>query len=274
VTTTRTWLAAALALAVGVALGALLRNGAGPRERPVASAARAAPEAATELYALRAELAAERLEREALEAEVAALRDSAEAAPAPAEPAPSGRAPALEDPTAAAIERDDRLSFDENALVERGISAREAADLRASYEELEMARLYLRDSAAREGWLRTPRFRRAVENQRVAFREDVGDRAFDLALFAAGRNNRIVVSGVLEGSPALGAGIESGDMIVRYDERPIFGHRDMVRATRQGRAGSSVPVDVLRKGELHRYYVARGPLGVRIVAVRRPPDTP
>ncbi len=90
-TATRSWLMAALALAVGVALGALLRNGAGPQRRPVAAAARSVPETATELNALRAELAAERRARDALEAEVAALREGVEDAPAPAEPGLSGR---------------------------------------------------------------------------------------------------------------------------------------------------------------------------------------
>ena len=291
-TTTRTWLTAALAMAIGVALGALPRDDAGPQQMPAVAAARGAPEAGTELNALRAELAAERLERMALEVEIASLREGVEDTRTPAEPGPSWDGWAPDRPAAAApgpeggilvdeftyYPRGDpkRLRgphwFDERALIELGVSSQEAAELRARFADAEMAKLYLRDSAARGGWIRTPRYRRAVEAHRAAFREEVGDRDYDLALYAAGRKNRVAISHVIDASPARDAGIERGDVIVRYDDRPIFRMNELVGATRRGRAGSSVAVDVLRDGEQRRYYMARGPLGVGLTSVRRAPE--
>jgi S1-C subfamily serine protease len=77
---------------------------------------------------------------------------------------------------------------------------------------------------------------------------------------------------VLASSPAAAAGIEPGDVILRYDDVPVFAPYELKEATSDGRAGSTVAVDVWRQGERERVYLPRGPLGVQLLPTRRPPS--
>jgi S1-C subfamily serine protease len=97
-------------------------------------------------------------------------------------------------------------------------------------------------------------------------RDEIGDDNYDLLLFATGMNNRVIVSNVLRASPAMEAGILPGDVLVRYDGRRIFNRFELKLATTEGKAGSTVALDLERAGELVRIYAPRGPLGVTMQA--------
>jgi hypothetical protein len=268
-----------------------------PPDRPSAAPAPAAPEAGdvgragsleAEIAALRAALDDERGLRGALEMEIEMLRQEiVREAPAAAElpPAPAGAGKPEAEGTMAAREGTLEAKaaapahgaparaewFDEAALVGRGIDERHAAWLHERFEELQMDELYLRDEAAREGWLGRPRYHKRVQDLRGSSREELGDDDYDLLIYASGRNNRVLLSDVLQNSPAAAAGIEPGDLLVRYDDRAVFNTRDLLSATTQGAAGSTVAVDLVRNGEPLRVYVRRGPLGARIQPIRRFP---
>jgi S1-C subfamily serine protease len=162
--------------------------------------------------------------------------------------------------------------FDEAALIEQGIDEHRAAWLHEHFEELQMEELYLRDEATRDGWIGTPRYRKQVRNLRGESRETLGDDDYDLLLYASSRNNRVLLSDILQNSPAAAAGIEPGDVLLRYDDQAIFEPRHLLTATTQGAAGSTVAVDLMRNGQSLRVYVRRGPLGARIHSVRRFPS--
>lgn len=159
-------------------------------------------------------------------------------------------------------------------FVEAGFSEVEARDLKRQMDELTMERLYLRDQAVREGWLGSQRYRDALRDlnaRQTATRDDLGDEAYDKYLYALGRPNRIVVSSVLSGSPADAAGMQDGDVIVRYDNQRMFSPSEIRRETSRGSAGAVVPVEVDRGGESVIVYLPRGPLGVQMSATSDKP---
>ena len=261
------------AMLVGYAVSGWLQRS--PPDSPVA-----APVSAAEIAALRAALDEERGLRGALELEIEMLRQEIvrEASPRLEPPLASAGAPEPEAAVAREGAPDAAASphgapardewFDEAALVAQGVDEHRAARLREHFETLQMDELYLRDDAAREGWLGKPRYHKQVQELRAEFREEIGDDDYDLLLYTSGRNNRVRLSNVLQNSPAAAAGIEPGDILVRYDGQAILDVRDLLSATTQGAAGSTVAVDLVRNGESLRLYVRRGPLGARIQPTR------
>jgi len=164
-----------------------------------------------------------------------------------------------------------RESFDEKALVELGVDPKEAVWLHERSDEFELAKLYLLDQATREGWLLKPRHRLAAQALERELRDDLGEEPYDRLLYAAGQNNRVSVRYVMKRSPGEDAGLQAGDVILRYGATRVFSSRDLMRATTQGEAGVSVPVELQRAGKHVRVYLPRGPIGVRLRAERLAP---
>jgi predicted metalloprotease with PDZ domain len=156
--------------------------------------------------------------------------------------------------------------FDEQALIEGGMDSVQASQLKAYFEQLEMERLYLRDQAAREGWDRA-RLRdefRQLDDKEESLRDQLGESAYDAYLYASGQSNRVAVTSVLASAPAGQAGIEAGDHILRYDNQRVYNWRDLRTATTSGEISDVVEVEVDRDGETLQFYLARGPLGIRM----------
>lgn len=163
--------------------------------------------------------------------------------------------------------------FDEQALLDSGMQASLAGELRGFFEQLEMERLYLRDRSAREGWERG-RLREEMallDDRETSLRERLGDKAYDAYLYASGQTNRVSVSSVLETAQAGQAGIRAGDYILSYDNQRIYNWRDLRTATTQGEITDSVEIEVERDGETLQFYLARGPLGIRMNSLRVAP---
>jgi hypothetical protein len=156
--------------------------------------------------------------------------------------------------------------FDEQALIEGGMDSVQASQLKAFFEQLEMERLYLRDQAAREGWDRA-RLRdefRQLDDKEESLRDQLGESAYDAYLYASGQSNRVAVTSVLASAQAGQAGIEAGDHILRYDNQRVYNWRDLRTATTSGDISDVVEVEVDRDGETLQFYLARGPLGIRM----------
>ncbi|MEM1287351.1 MAG: Do family serine endopeptidase, partial [Pseudomonadota bacterium] len=66
---------------------------------------------------------------------------------------------------------------------------------------------------------------------------------------ALDRPRGALVSHVTEGGPAEEAGIERGDVIVRFAGRPVDTYNDLPARVAQTAPGTEVPVDVIRRGE-------------------------
>jgi hypothetical protein len=162
----------------------------------------------------------------------------------------------------------------ERALAAAGLDASTAADIKLRHDTLAMNEMYLRDQATREQWVDTPRFAEemsAIDSQRTSIRDEIGDDAYDRYLFALGQTNRVRVDDVMAQSPAAQAGLQTGDMILRYGDTRVFGPDELVAQTRDGTAGESVRLEIMRNGQRLEVDVPRGPLGLRIAATQ---DTP
>lgn len=160
--------------------------------------------------------------------------------------------------------------FNVQALVDAGIDTSVAQQIKQDFEALEMEKLYLRDRASREGWLRSPRFfeetgKLNARNENI--RDQYGEDAYDAFLYATGSPNRVEVQSVLSSAPAGVAGIQAGDRILRYDNQRIYGGSELRDATAQGQAEEMVTVEVERDGQVLQFYLPRGPLGIRMSTI-------
>lgn len=261
------WAAAGVVL--GAAVVAALRREPAPTRAESAEMPVSAPNADVE--ALRGELAIQQTVAQSLQAEVAQLRGEVQELRARLDrEQPEGGAPGAD--AMAEPEHPARAWFDAPGLLELGVDPSHVAALRERFDAHQLDVLYLRDQAAREGWANRPRFANEVTSLRTSLRQELGDEDTDLMLWATGQFNRVELASVLTGSPAVAAGLQSGDVVVRYDDQRIFDGRELQQATRAGEAGELVAVDVDRDGQELRFYLPRGPLGVQLRPTRRPPE--
>jgi membrane-associated protease RseP (regulator of RpoE activity) len=292
----------ALAIAIGIAAVSMITSRRPAKQHHPATAARASPRAVAQpneraddsrqratlerqILMLTAKVADEAAKRqhledqvESLSAQVAALTSgsgenkSAQGAPAGVgASAPAMVAEPMPNPAAAAS-----ISAMERALVAAGVDVTTAADMKKRHDDLTMAEIYLRDQATREQWLDSPRFREeldAIQAQRTSVRDDIGDDAYDRYLFAQGQANRVRVDDVMLDSVAAEAGLQSGDIVLRYGDTRIFAPEELVNETRSGRAGESIRLEIIRNGARLEMQVPRGPLGLRIAASQSEPTS-
>ena len=118
----------------------------------------------------------------------------------------------------------------------------------------------------------TPRYRKELQSLQQGMRVELGDEDYDRVMFASGKNNRVAVDDVLQNSAGSAIGLRKGDIILRYDGQLMLSPQELRRATVRGSAEQTTAIDVLRGPETLRFYVPRGPLGVRIGNTRRQPE--
>lgn len=164
--------------------------------------------------------------------------------------------------------------FNEQALVDSGMSEIRATQLKSFFEQQELDRMYLRDQSIREGW---DRQRYVEEIQKLSEKADsflsqLDDTSYDAYLYASGQPNRVKVTNVLDSSQASTAGIQAGDHIISYDNKRIYNGFDLRSATTGGNINQSVPVAIERNGEVMELYLNRGPLGIRMNPVSVAPE--
>jgi len=168
----------------------------------------------------------------------------------------------------------ERPMFDVGRLVAVGVHPQDAEELLGAWEQFSLDRLYLVDQAVREGWLYKPRFQREVAGLEHRMLEDVGEEGWDRLLYGSGQPNRVIVRQVLEGSSADLAGLQPGDVIMRYNDRRVFKTEWLQSATARGRPGNVVRLEVFRGGEPITVDVERGPLGTLLRNAHVPPPMP
>jgi hypothetical protein len=160
--------------------------------------------------------------------------------------------------------------FNQQALIDAGMTESEAEQLKTHFEELELEKLYLRDQAIREGWSGGKRYRdelQKLEAKTEDIKQELGEDAYDAYLFAAGQPNRVTVQSVLSSSAAGNAGIVAGDQVIRYAGERIYNWRDLRDATTRGDLSETVPMEILRDDKPMELYVQRGPLGIRMDSI-------
>ncbi len=226
--------------------------------------------------ALRQRLDDEVRARRALEQRVSELvRQVATLESGSVDPAASGEtAAAGDDTTTQTSDRREAGWFNTQALIESGMDDMLAGELQSFYEQIEMDRLYLRDQSLREDWDRDA-YRSALdelEDRESELRQRLGEEGYDAYLYASGQPNRVAVTSVIASAPAGQVGIEAGDHILRYDNQRIYNWFELREATAGGNIGDTVAVEVDRDGQTLQFYLARGPLGIRMNTLSVAPD--
>lgn len=231
-----------------------------PQPQPAGDSAQQA-----QIDALRRELEQERTLRAALAAELVAQQTQRgepppEAPPTTAPDAP-GQAREVPDAETAEPRAQGRPWFDADSLLVRGMPPHEVERIQDYFGKSQMQQIELQHQAMREGWFKTKRYHNERRQIDADFRAKIGDEDYDVLLYASGKRNRVVVADVVDRSPGFRAGFEAGDVIIRYDDTRIFRGTEVQRLSSQGRIGESIPVEVLRNGEILRLYIDRGPMG-------------
>jgi len=274
-----------LALAIGVAIGVVIQNdpetpdltittsmrdtatvtgGQNAAKNPVAD--RTAAEIIELNQLLRNEISARLALEQKLEAlgeQVAALGSNLESIKG------TGSAEQVADDPESDVAGSDRDWFNEQALIDSGMDSRQASELKINFEQLELERLYLRDQSIRESWSRE-KFREAMQvlaGKEEELKNQLSESEYDAYLYATGQSNRVAVSSVLANAQAGTAGIMSGDYIIRYDNQRVYNWLDLREATAGGNASDIVALEVERDGNTIEFYLARGPLGIRMNSV-------
>jgi hypothetical protein len=164
--------------------------------------------------------------------------------------------------------------IDSAALIAAGFDQEEAVFLNERWGEQQMDLLYLQDQATREGWLGTPQYAQSVReliNGPGSMREEIGREAYDRFLYGSGQSNRVVINSVINRSPAQAIGLQPGDMILSYDEQPVFSASDLGRAISSGEPGERIVLEIDRAGQRVDLELARGPIGVMLGGKRVKP---
>jgi S1-C subfamily serine protease len=76
--------------------------------------------------------------------------------------------------------------------------------------------------------------------------------------FELPQHSAVRVLNILTGGPAASAGIESGDLMLRFDDHWVRGVDDLHRLLIDSRIGQSVPIELLRRGQRLRIQVTPG----------------
>jgi membrane-associated protease RseP (regulator of RpoE activity) len=150
-------------------------------------------------------------------------------------------------------------------LIKAGLEPWRAEDIARKQSQQALARLELRDKAARENYLRTPRFRdemRELEADTPSVRDELGIDTYDNYLYQSGQNNRVAVASIMTGSAAEQAGMRDGDLILSYDDQRLFSYQQLRGLTTEGERGETINVTVSRSGSEISLVLPRGPLGV------------
>jgi len=92
--------------------------------------------------------------------------------------------------------------------------------------------------------------------------------------FGMKNTNGALVAAVEKGGPADKGGVEAGDVIIKFDGKPIANSSDLPRAVGAAKPGKAVPVEVLRKGNDKTLSVAIGEMpsdGSEATQTNKPP---
>ena len=218
------------------------------------------------LRALEAAVDAERQARQLLEDELFVLYETLESLQRSDEEAPAmSTAPSrqpLPDATRGRILRASNDNGEQRlqALTEAGFSPGRAEWILQRESELQMQAMQNRYEAMRSG---TPvgDLRQLVGSEQL-LRGEIGDTEYEQYLQANGRPTTVGIGRVMQASPALSAGLQSGDQITHYDGTRVFNTRELIQQTMQGQPGESVFVNIVRDGAPMQIVMPRGPLGI------------
>lgn len=163
----------------------------------------------------------------------------------------------------------------EEKLIAEGMPSETIQAMKLTVDQNQLEMLQLRDSAIREGWEESAEFSEqmfALRNPYRGLKEEFGDEAYDLYLYATGTPNRVEIREVYSGSAADDAGIKPGDIFVSYASNPIYSMSTLRQSTLEGAAGETIMVELIRDNKSFTTSVPRGPLGISMSAAVVKPE--
>jgi hypothetical protein len=255
-------LAAGFALAFWFAPGA---PGPGetafPTEGTVAPVARGTDGSTARLAALETALAVEAEQRAALEARVGDLAAEVDALRAIPRDETQPRNRPTDAEAAEARQRFDPAArqvalqeWQTEQLVAHGFSPQRAEFVMRLSQVLRMESIQAEYDAARGVDTGTQTNR--------TLRSELGDAEYEQYLRALNQPTSVPVLEVLASSPSERAGLKPGDEVIAYGGERVFNIRELNELTREGTAGQSVVVDIMRDGQQIQLVMPRGPLGI------------
>ncbi len=147
-----------------------------------------------------------------------------------------------------------------DTLIEAGFAPDQAEWIVRREAEIQMEGLQARYDAMRmaeeQGFLG----RRLSDDS--ALRSGLGETDYERYLQAKGRSTSAEINTVIPNSPAHNAGIQAGDVIVRYDGERVYSMMDMAGRIMQNEQEGNVVVDIERGGVPMQLVIPRGPLGL------------
>lgn len=146
-------------------------------------------------------------------------------------------------------------------LVDGGFAPDRAEWIVQRESRFRMAMLEARHEAQRNGGP-VEGFQEQMLEERQSFRADLGQADYERYLEATGRPTAVVVTSVMDTSPAQRVGLRPGDRIVSYGNMRIYSMSDLNRETLAGEAGETVFVQIERDGVPMQIALPRGPVGI------------
>lgn len=159
-------------------------------------------------------------------------------------------------------------------LINQGVAAQTANMLQSFVDDKRLQRLNLRDQAIREGWHDSDEFvekMNALGDTAHGLKQEFGEQVYDQYLYASGRPNRVIVREVINESVAQSAGLQAGDIIIRYADETIYSMNDLRQATTKGTSGESILLEFMRDNQPYSTTIVRGPLGISMDFARIAP---
>ncbi|WGL16693.1 PDZ domain-containing protein [Microbulbifer bruguierae] len=156
-------------------------------------------------------------------------------------------------------------------LTDAGFSPERAAAIidqqeRIQHEQMQFTYEYhhLEDKQSDRGKALQEKIHTYSNPQRV-FEQELSQEEFDLYLKAFGGRTEMEIGDLLESTPAYEAGLRPGDKIIRYNNQRVFHMGDLRSQVYQVAPGTSVPVEIQRRGSSgsETIYLPAGPLGIR-----------
>ena len=102
----------------------------------------------------------------------------------------------------------------------------------------------------------------SVNSQQTILRRAIGDDAYTRYLEAQGQPTSIMITQVMNSSPASNAGLQAGDQIISYNGDRVFNVSDLRNHTMRGDPGQEVVIEIVRDGNRMQLTLPRGPIGI------------
>lgn len=258
-------LVAALLLACGLAAATFVLSQRQPEAIPTGFDTSVSTE--QRLLALEQALSEEREARQMLETELFSLIDEVTAL-STAEPAPDPDG--AQDNETVVADRETRIREfrqqrnDPEAraefLVERGFAEDRAAYIAGRESELRFEAMQAQWEARRSG--ENVDWRSSAINPDLALRAELGQSEYEQYLEATNRPTAVAVNGVMQSSPAEGAGLRMGDRITHYNGERVYNMMDIQRLVGGFQGASNIVIEIERDGIPMQVSLPPGPLGI------------